>query len=240
MTGDVIFNDTKKVVFGTGGASTDAYQYWNESMYFFSSNYFNFMDLDSHKQFETTATGVNIPSGKTYQINDKNLISDSVYAADWNGNHAYTASKDAIYDIIQTIVPTNSVVTYFVHKTYSADSLKYAYERPLTLIPAPGNGYIIVIDYAMSCFRVNYVSSAFTSCTLFVFCHGSDPDINWMTALIPAVLSKTSTTIGRAEPANSGDSAYYNNASILLRPSVDITTGNGSLDIYVSYRIVAL
>ncbi len=67
FTGDVIFNDTKKLAFGTSGIA-DSYIYWNDALYYTSSNYHTFMDMDSHPQFNTNATGVNIPIGKTYQI----------------------------------------------------------------------------------------------------------------------------------------------------------------------------
>jgi hypothetical protein len=66
---NMIFDDNKVAAFGTAGAS-DSKIFWNATtLNIASSNYHYFTDIGGTNLFNTNATGVNIPSGKTYQIN---------------------------------------------------------------------------------------------------------------------------------------------------------------------------
>jgi hypothetical protein len=165
------------------------------------------MDMSSAKQFETTSTGVNIPAGKTYRIND---------------------------------VPME--VIYSIKKHISIDSIDILYARPLILIPAPGSGYVIKVIEASV--RVNFVTTALDPSVLMI----KTKDCSPILYTNPNTLSSTSTIINtmvlpRSVSDWTSDSQIYlkeNQPVFVGLYANDNVNGDGSIDIYVSYRIITL
>lgn len=111
---------------------------------------------------------------------------------------------------------------------------------PKQLLPAPGVGYTYEILGVMT--RVNFGSAAYaTNTTLRVYFNGS---INVAIASNSAIIGSTATRIGRVALVGvSGTTSNQcaENAAVLA--TVDVgnpTTGDSTMDFYVTYKLVTL
>jgi hypothetical protein len=131
---------------------------------------------------------------------------------------------------------------YSVKKSYSNDSIKNAYEVPLTVIAAPGSGKAVVVDCALTFVRVNYSSSAFTATGINLFARGvADQSLNGQIVITEYAVNTGSTIIAPTfATATLGTEVAKDNQPILLKPQADITAGGGSIDLYIVYRIITL
>jgi len=158
LSGDLALNTNKKVVFGNGG---EGYIKWNDGMVYYSSgNYHSFFDADNHQQFGTTPTGVNIPTGKTYQVNDVSIISpyitdgvttrspneDAVFGAlalkaDKPGVQALTGTTSRTYDVSAGL---HATMTIGANTTVTLSNLVAGMSGNLT-ITNPATAYTITL-----------------------------------------------------------------------------------------------
>jgi hypothetical protein len=139
-----------------------------------------------------------------------------------------------------TEIPTSKAVSDLIQVQYVKVSLdnatiKALYETPYTLIAAPGAGKAIVIDYSQSIVRVNYVTSALTTATFLLF---NSLSADCIAQFYITDTWTTSYTVHMGAPC--GGSNYVENTAVFLWPGNDITTGGGSIDLYIAYRIITL
>jgi hypothetical protein len=119
-------------------------------------------------------------------------------------------------------------------------TIKSMYETPYTLIAAPGAGRAIIIIPQQSIMKLNYVSSAFNTASMFFYYNGGVANINWMASVTGTSIDHGGSGIFAISEANEGDPAYSENTSVKVTFSSDITTGGGSIDLYIAYRIITL
>jgi len=98
-------------------------------------------------------------------------------------------------------------------------------------------------------YRVNYVSTVFggADCTMRIFPAGTTLTgaSQWFMNNYNVENNATTITTGFPRETSAWSEAMdqtniVENAAILLRPYQDVTSGNGSIDVYLTYRIIEL
>ena len=175
----------------------------------------------------------------------------------WNGTSLFIASSNYHYltDIAgNTLFNTNSTgVNIPADKTYqmggvplpqyvkvSLDNatVKALYETPYTLIAAPGAGKAIVIIPQSCMVRINYSSAAFDTNTEFLFYTYGISKSTPQGAVLK--IDYTATKMVQMLTIDNTDETYRENAALMLTTDQDITTGSGTIDLYITYRIITL
>jgi hypothetical protein len=187
------------------------------------------------KRFETTSYGVNIPG--VANVTDSLLIPLRAYNSTTFNNSTRAVSEDTFRDKMESLTHI-----YSVKVSINNADLKSAYETPIIIISAPGSGKIIAIDVYLSYVRVNYASSAMTATPVYLYADGvSDYTITAQALVTDNAISTASTLISSLWPVNIlGLESAKDNVAIKLKPGADITTGGGSIDLYIAYRIITL
>jgi hypothetical protein len=194
------------------GGNEEIFSQSSDNLYY-QSNSHAFKSSTGGTDYATIdQTGVNLRAGETYQING---------------------------------TPMEAIYTY--KKSINASQLDAIYGTPMQVLPSPGAGYAIEIIKASV--RVNFVSSALTGsdCTMKIYAEGADGQAfisNYdmkatSTKIFPVYIlggASSSFTPPVAESANT----LKENAQILITSNADITGGNSTIDIYITYRIVTL
>lgn len=103
FTGDVTFNDAINLSFGTSGASTDSKIFWdgtNNILEHYINGNVNWRTMAGAYRFQLTSTGVNIITGKTYQINNVNILQTAATAgttkATWDADDILGVTRAAV------------------------------------------------------------------------------------------------------------------------------------------------
>jgi hypothetical protein len=96
----VMLQDNISLALGSAGV-TDTKLFWDATtLNIASSNYHYLTNIGGTNLFNTNATGVNIPTGKTYQVNGASLLYPSTTAtttpATWNADDVYGVTRKAI------------------------------------------------------------------------------------------------------------------------------------------------
>jgi hypothetical protein len=259
-TGNGLFNDNIQGIWGTGsdlkiyhdGTANQIQSIASDLLIGNSSTTSEFMRLyynggsgyvslryDGSEVFTTTSTGVNLASGKNYYLNGSKYNLDAATAgttkATWDADDVLGVTRAAISGYVAA---NNAGSIQYAKVTISNADLKNAYESPFPIVADPGNGYAIKIDYALSAIRINYVSSALTDTNIEFYINGvADYKLNQQG--ISGSVNATSTKLMEITPGFGGPS-LIESEPLLMRPDDDIITGDGSIDVYIAYRIITL
>ena len=182
-----------------------------------------------------SSSSIEIKSGKSLEVDNSLILTANTPGSTLNIGAGGTLRSGAFAD-----VPTSNV--YTVKISINNTDLKNAYETPITLIAAPGSGYAILVDPMMSAIRVNYVAPALTNSAISIYADGvSDYTLQAQAGTASNNLSVTSTKMFQFFFGNATDDENIKeNAAIKLKPWGDITAGGGSIDLYLTYRIITL
>jgi hypothetical protein len=143
-----------------------------------------------------------------------------------------------------TAVPTEKAVKGYVDdkiltikKSISAADLNTAFAFPVEVIPQPGPNKIIQIIAVVS--QLTYSSPAYNNIDCYLYSNGVlSPSMQYQ-FLIEGVAINGSSSERGILPTNTNYT--YNvpsNASILFKPDSDLNAGGGSLQLFITYRII--
>jgi len=114
---------------------------------------------------------------------------------------------------------------------------------PATVIAAPGAGK--VIDVLNVYMRYNYNTTDFAANTAPALYLGDDTNGNQLTADLTGFLESSLTTFGQPALTRKGTNlttvqSVWENQAVKITTGGNPTTGDGSLDVWVTYQIVNL
>jgi len=165
---------------------------------------------------------------------DQITIDPSAYAATWDGN-VTAPTRDDIYDKIESMGGT-----YTVKMSLSNAQVLALDTSPLEVIANPGSGKAIWVDASQSFIRVNYASSAFNCAGgINIYYNGGTMSDGYQCATAPISVASTmvlgfyTNTLGTRNIA-------LDNVSMLVGLPASVSSGGGTIDVYLVYRIVTL
>ena len=230
-TANQTMNDGYKWLFGTSGVDGELYSDGTDNIF-------------------------KLVGGADYKI--INASSTTMYRTDGSHNYLYDGGSVKLQTLTTGITVTGTgsftgeidAVNYHTVKVSLNNSEVYdAYDTPHVLIAAPGTADM-VIEVTSITIRINYLTAAFTD-TYFAFGSSSTVLSGVQYMLDNSDVTTTSTKIFRVPMGNqyetdTADVGYEdnlvvgNNEAFVFSPTADVVSGGGSIDLYITYRIITL
>lgn len=207
----------------------------------FTEGIFTPISLTAKTAMDTTGV---IAVDNTAQLEATLKPNGEVSATD-NGNSTYTKLKPD-GGILQTSVAnavTCVVETRSVKVSLTSAEVKALKGTEFTLVGAPGAGK--VIKHISSVCKLNFVSAPYSEVTIYIFNHNI-PVINPQAYIYSFLLgsSVSAFAFGSSDSnviINEGvGSLKENEALVMLAPDEPGDSGDGTLDIYLTYQIITL
>ena len=225
-TANQTMNDGYKWLLGTSGADGELYSDGTDNIF-------------------------KLVGGADYKI--INASSTTMYRTDGSHNYLYDGGSVKLQTLTTgiTVTGTGSFTGEIDAQNYhtvkvslTAGQLDTLFVSPVQLIATPGAGYAIKIIASASSVRLNYVSAAYNIVPLYIYANGvSDYTLGAQSIVNDYTINSSATSI---DPIfeygfpQFADGIVRDDAAIYIKPGEDLTTGGGSLDLYITYRIITL
>ena len=241
ITGDVVAagpGAASATVEGLFGVDLNAAATVDASFYLYDSSVFNPVVMSGDVTMDNTgATTLEKILGKV--VNAALTVSGSFYVYDGVDIEPVSMSGDATMIASGAVTLADTVKVYTAKVTVSNAEIKTLFSVGKLLVAAPTAGHVIQVLSVVG--RINFSTAAFAAHTALEVVDHTTGNVLFSDA--SALLASASTVIATVpENANSGVGVIQTTAGAIWAKVAtgDPTTGGGTLDLYVTYKVVAL
>lgn len=187
-------------------------------------------DVSNYMSITTNSTGSTVFDlfGTTpeFTFSDAVNVPDEAYGSGWNGN-LEVPTKNAVYDKIESLGGLQVAKV-----TLSSANVLALFTTPITLVAAPGAGF--AIETLAITIRNNFGTASYSTAGDIVIRNPNGSTTFFVDSIITTGISKISTF------AKVDGDVIENEALQIRAEASNPTTGDGTFNVYVTYRIITL